>query len=112
VHYSHQSHMNTEVQYDTFLLLWHVNWLFFSAHLIKWITENNWSVNIVNDWDDWELCKLLTAGWPQIELSSHITVFQDIKACFAKCHNHITKLLHVPIHLHFYFWSELIPYYL
>ncbi len=89
VHYSHWSHTNTEVWYGTPLLPWPVNWLFFSAHLVKWITENNQPVNIVNDR---ELHELLTAGRPWIELPGHATVFQDIKACFSKCRDRVAKL--------------------
>ena len=109
VQYSHRSHTNTEVWYDTFLLLWHVNWLFISAHLVRWITENNQPVHIINDQ---ELCELLTAGWLKIELPGHVTISRDIKACFAKCHDRICKLLQVRNCHPFFSQSELTPYYL
>jgi hypothetical protein len=43
-----------------------------SAHLVKWITENNRPANIINDR---ELRALLTAGRPNIELPSNNTIF-------------------------------------
>ena len=70
-----------------------------SAHLVKWITENNRPANIINDR---ELRDLLTAGRPNIELPSNNTIFRDIKASFEKCRNRIAKLLQEhPGRLHF-----------
>jgi hypothetical protein len=70
-----------------------------SAHLVKWITENNRPANIINDR---ELRDLLTTGWPNIELPSNNTIFRDIKASFEKCQDRITKLLQEhPGRLHF-----------
>jgi len=63
-----------------------------SAHLVKWITENNRPVNIINDW---ELRNLLTAGQPSIELPSNQTLSCDINAPFERCQDHISKLLNV-----------------
>ena len=63
-----------------------------SAHLVKWITKNNRPVNIINDQ---ELCDLLTAGQPSIELPSNKTISYDINASFEKCWDCISKLLNV-----------------
>lgn len=63
-----------------------------SAHLVKWITENNRPANIINDW---ELRDLLTAGRPSIELPSNQTISRDINASFEKCRARISKLLKV-----------------
>ncbi|KAN0113508.1 hypothetical protein V8E52_007666, partial [Russula decolorans] len=83
VHYSNQTHTNAEV----------------CAHLVKWITENNQPVNIVNDR---ELCELLTVGRPQIRLPGHATVSRDIKACFGICRDRVATLLQeYPGRLHF-----------
>ena len=59
-------------------------------HLVKWVTENNHPVNIINDH---ELQNLLTAGWPSIELPSNRTISRDIHASFLKCQDRIAKLL-------------------
>jgi len=70
-----------------------------SAHLVKWITENNRPANIINDR---ELRALLTAGRPNIELPSNNTIFRDVKASFEKCRDRIAKLLQEhPGRLHF-----------
>jgi hypothetical protein len=64
----------------------------YSAHLVKWITENNRPVNIINDR---ELRDLLMAGRPSIQLPSNFTISRDINATFEKCQQHIAKLLQV-----------------
>jgi hypothetical protein len=64
----------------------------YSAHLVKWITENNRPVNIINDR---ELRNLLTAGRPSIELPSNRTISRDINASFEKCQARVAKLLQV-----------------
>jgi hypothetical protein len=63
-----------------------------SAHLVKWITENNRPVNIINDR---ELRNLLTAGRPSVELPSNRTISRDINASFEKCQMRVAKLLQV-----------------
>ena len=60
------------------------------ARLVKWVTENNRPMNIVNDR---ELEELLTAGRPHIKVPSAATVSRDVKACFKKCCERIGKLL-------------------
>jgi hypothetical protein len=89
----------------TFLLFLTHHLLFFSAHIVRWITENNRPANVVNDR---ELRELLTAGRPNIVLPGPITVTRDIKACFDTCRDRIAKLLHVCFCLHFILGSGLI----
>jgi hypothetical protein len=67
----------------------------YSAHLVKWITENNRPINIINDR---ELRDLLTAGRPSIQLPSTFTISRDIFASFEKCRNRVAKLLQVWSH--------------
>ena len=70
-----------------------------SAHLVKWLMENNRPVNIVNDR---ELRNLLTAGHPTIQLPTNPTISHDINTSFEKCRERIEKLLQEhPGHLHF-----------
>lgn len=64
--------------------------LTYSAHLVKWITENNRPVNIINDR---ELRDLLMAGRPSIQLPSNYTISRDINASFEKCQERVAKLL-------------------
>jgi len=63
-----------------------------SAHLVKWVTENNRPINIINDR---ELRDLLTAGRPSIQLPGNTTISRDINASFEKCRERIAKLLEV-----------------
>jgi hypothetical protein len=63
-----------------------------SAHLVKWVTENNRPINIINDR---ELRDLLTAGRPSISLPTNPTISRDIDASFEKCRERISKLLQV-----------------
>lgn len=70
-------------------VLLHAN-IGFSAHLVKWITESNHLVNIINDH---ELCKPLCAGCPNIELPSPDVLSCNIKVAFEKCSEHIRQLL-------------------
>ena len=65
-----------------------------SAHLVRWITENNRPPNIINDR---KLCKLLTAGQPTTNLPSHQTISRNIYTSFKKCQARVTKLLQVSI---------------
>ena len=66
----------------------------YSARLVKWVTENNRPLNIINDR---ELHNLLTAGRPSIHLPSHDTILRDIKAAFEKCRDRVAKLLQVSL---------------
>ena len=68
-----------------------------SARLVKWITENNRPVNIVNNH---ELHDLLTAGRPHITIPSASTITRDIQTSFEKCRERISTLLQVS-HLKF-----------
>ena len=61
-----------------------------SAHIAKWVAENNHSANIVSDP---ELIEILTTGRPHIKVSTPNTVRRDVKAAYAKCRDRITKLL-------------------
>ena len=63
------------VPYLTLTLPIHNN----SVHLIKWVTENNHPVNIINDR---ELQNLLTVGQPSIELPSNRTISCNIDASY------------------------------
>ena len=60
-----------------------------SAHLVKWLTENNWPINISNER---ELHQLLMAGHPSIQLPSNLTISCDIHVSFRKCQEQIAKL--------------------
>jgi hypothetical protein len=64
----------------------------YSAHLVKWLTENNRPINIINDR---ELRELLTAGRPSIQLPTNPTILRDIHMSFEKCQVRIAKLLQV-----------------
>ena len=63
-----------------------------SAHLVKWVIENNRPIFIVGDR---ELHELLTAGRPNIEIPSSNTISCDIKVSFDKCREHVAMLLQV-----------------
>ena len=63
-----------------------------SAHLVKWVTESNRPVNIV---DDRELRELLSAARPQLEIPSRDTLSQKIHLAFEKASERIGKLLRV-----------------
>ena len=66
---------------------------------MKWVTESNHPVNIVNAR---ELHDLLIAGRPSINLPSNNTIPKDIDVAFKKCRDRIAKLLQEhPSHLHF-----------
>jgi hypothetical protein len=69
------------------------NWSY-SARLVKWVTENNRPLNIINDR---ELCNLLTAGRPSIHLPLHHTILRDLNAAFEKCRDRVAKLLQVSL---------------
>ena len=68
-----------------------------STCLVKWVTENNHLLNIINDQ---ELHSLLTMGQPSIHLPSHHTISQDVNAAFEKCQDCIVKLLQVSLFNH------------
>ena len=67
------------------------------AHIVKWVTENNWPINIINDQS---LRELLTAGQPHLSLPGQSTIMRDIKVSYLKCQERITKLLLVRLSLY------------
>ena len=69
----------------------------YSACLVKWVTENNRAMNIINDQ---ELHNLLTVGQPSIHLPSHDTISRDINAAYEKCRDQVAKLLQVSLVSH------------
>jgi len=93
VKYSHRAHTNPEVRLVYFISIMYTYAYFSdSARLVKWVTENNRPMNIINDR---ELHKLLTAGRPSIHLPSCYTISRDINAAFEKCRDRVAKLLQV-----------------
>ncbi|KAG2099277.1 uncharacterized protein F5147DRAFT_582695, partial [Suillus discolor] len=80
VHHTYRMHTSNEVR----------------ANLVRWITENNRPVNIINDR---ALRDLLLSGRPNIELPSHFTISRDIWASFEKCQERIGTLLQVCDHI-------------
>jgi hypothetical protein len=74
VHHTHRTHTSIEAR----------------ARIVKWVTENNRPVTII---DDTELRELLLAGRPQLTLPSRHTVARDIDACFEHCRDRIKTLL-------------------
>jgi hypothetical protein len=69
------------------------------ARIVKWITENNRPVTII---EDVELRELLLAGCPQLTLPSRFTVSRDIHASYECCRECIKNLLQDhPGRLHF-----------
>lgn len=80
----------------------------FRANLVRWITENNRPVNIINDR---ALRDLLLSGRPNIELPSHFTITRDIRASFEKCQERIGTLLQVCDHIHVNLAAESQPAY-
>jgi hypothetical protein len=72
--------------------------VFISAHITKWVAENNCPTNIVSDP---ELINLLTTGRPNLKVPSPNTIRRDVKATYVKCHECIAKLLQDhPGHIH------------
>jgi hypothetical protein len=70
-----------------------------SAHIAKWVAENNCPANIVSNP---ELIELLMTGRPAIKIPSPNTIQRDVKAAYEKCHQRIGKLLQdYPGHIHF-----------
>lgn len=61
-----------------------------SAHVAKWVAENNRPANIVSDP---ELIELLTTGRATLKVPSPNTVRRDVKAAYEKCRERISKLL-------------------
>jgi hypothetical protein len=74
VHHTHRTHTSTEAR----------------ARIVKWITQNNRPVTII---EDTELRELLLAGRPQLTLPSRHTISRDINASFVHCRDRIKKLL-------------------
>jgi len=64
--------------------------MYCSAHIAKWVAENNRPANIVSDS---ELIELLTTGRPNVKIPSPNTVRRDVKAAYEKCRERISKLL-------------------
>jgi hypothetical protein len=62
------------------------------AHLVKWITENHRPTSIVKDR---ELCEILMAGRPSLEIPSPNTIPRDIKVSFDKCWDRVASLFQV-----------------
>ena len=75
VKYSHCAHTNPEVQLVCFNILFQFMYphayCTYSVRLVKWVTENNHPVNIINDR---ELRNLLTAGRPSTHLPLDDTI--------------------------------------
>ncbi len=63
-----------------------------SAHIVKWVTENNCPISIV---EDRELREILTVGRPTLDILSPNTISRNIKASFSKCWMHVMSLLQV-----------------
>ncbi len=63
-----------------------------SAHIVKWVMENNHPISIVKDR---ELREILTAGQPMLDILSPDTISCDIKASFSKCQTRVASLLQV-----------------
>ena len=63
-----------------------------SAHIVKWVTENNRPISIV---EDRELCEILTVGRPTLDILSPDTISHDIKASFSKCRTRVMSLLQI-----------------
>jgi hypothetical protein len=65
---------------------------------VRWLTENNRPINIINDR---ELRELLMAGRPHISLPGRTTIVRDINASYLNCRKRVTTLLHVSTNLFF-----------
>lgn len=63
---------------------------------MKWVTESNRPVNIV---DDHELRELLRAGRPQLEIPSPDTLARKVHLAFEQASKQIRSLLHVSFFL-------------
>ena len=63
-----------------------------SARLIRWITEANWPLKIVQDR---QLQDLLTAGRPELKVPGRSTVARDLKAVYERSADRVKKLLMV-----------------
>ncbi|KAE9407640.1 hypothetical protein BT96DRAFT_763042, partial [Gymnopus androsaceus JB14] len=74
VNITHRAHTNAQIR----------------ANLVRWITENNCSVNIV---EDRKFRELMLAGRPQSVLPSCSTVAQDIQESFQQCDEKVSALL-------------------
>ena len=98
VKYSHHAHTNPEVRLVCFNILFQFMYprayCAYSARLVKWVTENNRPVNIINDQ---ELHNLLTVGRPSTHLPSDDTISRDFNAAYEKCRDRVVKLLQVSL---------------
>ena len=81
-----------EIHFNVHVHLWQD--LHTRAQLVRWITESNRPINIINDH---LLRDLLTAGRPSITLPSWTTISRDIHESFKKCQQCIGKLLQVSL---------------
>jgi hypothetical protein len=61
-----------------------------SAHIVRWVTESNRALRIV---EDREFRELMLTGRPSASLPSHHTVSRDVRASFNKCRQRISTLL-------------------
>ena len=63
-----------------------------SGCIVKWVTERNRPVNIVNDV---ELINILTSGRPNVVIPSNSMVRRNMETTFARCREKVGKLLRV-----------------
>ena len=71
-----------------------VTYTMLSAHLVKWVTESNRPVNIV---DDRELRELLCAGRPHLNIPSPDTLARKIHLAYERARERIGKLLRISV---------------
>jgi len=90
---THKAHSNAEIRYVYLLILGNSICSRYSrAHLVRWITESNRSIRIV---EDHHFRELMLAGRPQAKLPGRRTVARDIKSSFERCEGRINQLLQV-----------------
>ncbi|KAE9395042.1 hypothetical protein BT96DRAFT_1045372, partial [Gymnopus androsaceus JB14] len=69
------------------------------ANLVRWVTESNRSLSII---EDRKFRELMLAGRPQAEIPTCRTIARDIQASFNRCEERINRLLQeYPGHLNF-----------
>lgn len=64
----------------------------FRANLVRWVTESNRSLSII---EDRKFRELMLAGRPQAEIPTRRTIARDIQASFNRCEERINRLLQV-----------------
>lgn len=92
---THRAHTNAQIRYvltPCYLSCPLRVLIDYSANLVRWITESNRSIRIV---EDRKYRDLMLAGRPQAELPSRYTVARDIKTSFERCSRRIDELLQV-----------------